>query len=595
MQSFLYDQRKRRKLTIPANIMSQQNNANSSPTASSNEHHDIILTNDAATPNLESSVVGDDRTLRNSRIVEIRHPKRNYVKLVHTSKIADRYQLSNAAVAAVATAVLMDYEVVDAENTQKVVDPNKVRKNREIQRNSAFHSQQKNKNPIFALYFDGRNDQTMTYEQEKITMKKQNHISLVQQPGSFYIGHCTVESHGSYTTTQQILSYFSRYSIPVNNILAVGCDGCNENTGKFGGTIAYLESELGHPLQWFVCLLHFNELPLRHLILEHDGVTKSPKTFDGPIGKRMQNCEQQPVVKFGKIDFDCNIGDLSELSKSISSDQSYLYDICTAISNGVCESDLEKRFPGKLSHSRFVTAANRLCRLYVSTRHPSNLLVALVKYILRVYAPTHFNIKYRPSCVFGPIHLLNVIKNSRFLEGKYLNTVQRTIARNAFFSHPESIALTMLCDNDKNVRYRAWRRLIEIRKYLSNDRVRTFNLPRLNFNANDYTEMIDFEREAQTTPPILRNFNFNMGDAKFYARKKIFEYDIGFDLKDLPCHTQSVERCVKLVTEASKCVCGEERRDGFIINTLTSRNVMPVFRTKTDFNLNNMNVEQASV
>lgn len=144
MQSFLYDQRKRRKLTIPANIMSQQNNANSSPTASSNEHHDIILTNDAATPNLESSVVGDDRTLRNSRIVEIRHPKRNYVKLVHTSKIADRYQLSNAAVAAVATAVLMDYEVVDAENTQKVVDPNKVRKNREIQRNSAFHSQQKN-------------------------------------------------------------------------------------------------------------------------------------------------------------------------------------------------------------------------------------------------------------------------------------------------------------------------------------------------------------------------------------------------------------------------------------------------------------------
>lgn len=589
MQSFLYDQRKRRKLTIPANIMSQQNNANSSQTASSNEHHDIILTNDAATPNLESSVVGDDRTLRNSRIVEIRHPKRNYVKLVHTSKIADRYQLSNAAVAAVATAVLMDYEVVDAENTQKVVDPNKVRRNREIQRNS------KNKNPIFALYFDGRNDQTMTYEQEKITMKKQNHISLVQQPGSFYIGHCTVESHGSYTTTQQILSYFSRYSIPVNNILAVGCDGCNENTGKFGGTIAYLESELGHPLQWFVCLLHFNELPLRHLILEHDGVTKSPKTFDGPIGKRMQNCEQQPVVKFGKIDFDCNIGDLSELSKSISSDQSYLYDICTAISNGVCESDLEKRFPGKLSHSRFVTAANRLCRLYVSTRHPSNLLVVLVKYILRVYAPTHFNIKYRPSCVFGPIHLLNVIKNSRFLEGKYLNTVQRTIARNAFFSHPESIALTMLCDNDKNVRYRAWRRLIEIRKYLSNDRVRTFNLPRLNFNANDYTEMIDFEREAQTTPPILRNFNFNMGDAKFYARKKIFEYDIGFDLKDLPCHTQSVERCVKLVTEASKCVCGEERRDGFIINTLTSRNVMPVFRTKTDFNLNNMNVEQASV
>jgi len=31
-----------------------------------------------------------------------------------------------------------------------------------------------------------------------------------------------------------------------------------------------------------------------------------------------------------------------------------------------------------------------------------------------------------------------------------------------------------------------------------------------------------------------------------------------------PCHTQSVERSVKLVTDASIAVCGESARDGFI-------------------------------
>jgi len=31
-----------------------------------------------------------------------------------------------------------------------------------------------------------------------------------------------------------------------------------------------------------------------------------------------------------------------------------------------------------------------------------------------------------------------------------------------------------------------------------------------------------------------------------------------------PCHTQAVERAVKLVTDASTAVCGESARDGFI-------------------------------
>ena len=52
-----------------------------------------------------------------------------------------------------------------------------------------------------------------------------------------------------------------------------------------------------------------------------------------------------------------------------------------------------------------------------------------------------------------------------------------------------------------------------------------------------------------------------------------------------PCHTQAVERCVKVVTEASAAVCDEKSRDGFIRTRLASRELMPTLESKRDFHL----------
>ena len=57
------------------------------------------------------------------------------------------------------------------------------------------------------------------------------------------------------------------------------------------------------------------------------------------------------------------------------------------------------------------------------------------------------------------------------------------------------------------------------------------------------------------------------------------------DFPRFPCHTQSVERCVKLFTDASNAVCGEKSRDGFIRVRLASRNIMPNFNTQVEFHL----------
>lgn len=78
----------------------------------------------------------------------------------------------------------------------------------------------------------------------------------------------------------------------------------------------------------------------------------------------------------------------------------------------------------------------------------------------------------------------------------------------------------MLNDDDENVRCPAWQKIIQVRKTNLNENVRTFNLPRINFDANNYLGMINIDQETHTVPPILKNFDFTNNDATNYAKKK---------------------------------------------------------------------------
>ena len=88
----------------------------------------------------------------------------------------------------------------------------------------------------------------------------------------------------------------------LDKFVAIGCDGTNVNTGRKGGIIALMEQELQKPLQWLICQLHANELPLRHLLIHLDGATSGPHAFKGKIGKAMSVCETLPIVDFTPIE-----------------------------------------------------------------------------------------------------------------------------------------------------------------------------------------------------------------------------------------------------------------------------------------------------
>lgn len=105
-----------------------------------------------------------------------------------------------------------------------------------------------------------------------------------------------------------------------------------------------------------------------------------------------------------------------------------------------------------------------------------------------------------------------------------------------------------------------------------------FITPRLNFEATDYTDMIRCDTCKLSPPLLLKNITDEEIKHLIHTATPLQP-----DFDNFPCHRQVVERCVKLVSEASQKVCGVDARDGFTRTTLLSRSIMPEFSQKSDF------------
>lgn len=363
-------------------------------------------------------------------------------KLPTLAEACDRTGVSDRSAAILVSAVLKDLGVISKEDSSKIVDRSKIRRERTQCRTNLKRKFNVTEPMVYGIFFDGRKDKTIVQEKkgEKFCRKTivEEHIVLVSEPGSTYLGHVTPVSGSSNHIKASILSYLQQ-NVNLSKLWAVGCDDTVVNTGSKNG-VRQLEIAVGRPLQWFICLLHANELPLRHLMQHLDGKTSGPRGYSGNIGKLLETCENLPLVDFEKIEVNLPVVDL----KTLSTDQKYLYEICQGISLGNVSTSLSQREPGKMAHSRWVTTANRILRLYVSTISPSENLKILAQYVVKVYAPTWFEIKCHSSCGNGTTHLFGMIQKSRYLPIEFKKIIDPVIQRNGYFGHPENILLAML-------------------------------------------------------------------------------------------------------------------------------------------------------
>lgn len=493
------------------------------------------------------------------------------------ARACDRYGVSDRSAAAIASAVLEDVGIITENNALSVIDKNKVRRQRRKARTRLQMSETQIE--LRGLFFDGRKDQTLTNRKEGRTFHRrtvvEEHISIISEPGSSYLGHTSPSSGSAKDIAKSIVDYLTINNISTEKLEAIGCDGTNVNTGLKGGVIRLLEEKYEKPLQWLVCQLHANELPLRHLVQNLDGSTSGPRGFTGPIGKQLSKCEHLPLTNFARIP-----GDFPSIElKDLSTDQRYLLEISMAVCSGKCSPELSNRDPGKLNHSRWLTTANRLLRLYVASDEPSTSLVSLVTYIIKVYVPLWFSIKSKPSCKDGALHLFRMIELSRYLPEDLRRIVDPVIQRNGFFGHPENILLSMITDQRLHIRELGLRRILKVRTQTNAPTaLRRFVVPQLDFDANDYVELINWQDVEITEPPLTVSIS---DDAiKLFVANGSAPV---VDFPRFPCHTQAVERCVKLVTESSANVCSAEARDGFIRTRVAARATMPCFNTKADY------------
>jgi len=173
-----------------------------------------------------------------------------------------------------------------------------------------------------------------------------------------------------------------------------------------------------------------------------------------------------------------------------------------------------------------------------------------------------------------------MIKKKEYLPEHLKLKLHSVIQKNAFWGHPENVLVAMLGDSRQEVLKEAAKIILKARNSKKPKTLRKFTLPKLNFQANDYPQLVDWKEIHITSPPIADELTDDDLEDILAGKEDCLESLS--PLLHLPCHTLAVERCVKEVSAASS-VCGFDAHDGLIRARLLDRKIMSAFDTKAQF------------
>ncbi|GBM14199.1 hypothetical protein AVEN_61012-1 [Araneus ventricosus] len=130
-------------------------------------------------------------------------------KVLAAVRTLDRFGISDRAGAAIVSDALQDVGIIAESNVLNLVDRNKIRRGRTKARTTLLSQVIKDYgHDQFGLYFDGRKDRTLSMEDNRRKVIIEEHISLVKEPGSEYIGHESVNFGRAQIIGNNIYSFF---------------------------------------------------------------------------------------------------------------------------------------------------------------------------------------------------------------------------------------------------------------------------------------------------------------------------------------------------------------------------------------------------
>ncbi|GBL86267.1 hypothetical protein AVEN_131994-1 [Araneus ventricosus] len=128
-------------------------------------------------------------------------------KVLAAVRTLDRFDTSDRAGAAIVSTALQDVTFISESNVLNVVDRNKIRRGRTKARTTLLSQVIKDyDHNQFGLYFDGRKDRTLSIEDNRRIIIIEEHISLVKEPGSEYIGRVSRNATQQQGIRVQVLS-----------------------------------------------------------------------------------------------------------------------------------------------------------------------------------------------------------------------------------------------------------------------------------------------------------------------------------------------------------------------------------------------------
>jgi hypothetical protein len=220
---------------------------------------------------------------------------------------------------------------------------------------------------------------------------------------------------------------------------------------------------------------------------------------------------------------------------------------------------------------RWLTTAIRLLMMYTRSEKPSDTLVRLVTYIQRIYGPVWFVVKRQVSFVRGPVILFSIIEEVKQMENSesLAEVVFPIIQRNAFCCLPENFLASLVYSEEASSRSMGVKHILKIRSEGNKDLLPN-TVPVLNFQAEDWTGLIDVP-SACYEPPVT----------KILTVEELEDLVVNpLEPPRIPIHSQSVERAVKMVSDASKLAHSYQKRHECIVATAASREKRKAFTSK---------------
>ncbi|GBM18692.1 hypothetical protein AVEN_8992-2-1, partial [Araneus ventricosus] len=135
------------------------------------------------------------------------------ISLSHSASAAFRTGVSEKDVASIASAVLQDARLF-TEDKNLVVAKSKIRREKKKLGKKIQEKENLDGLKIKSIFFDGRRDKTLfigeTKDKQHRRQKDEDHITLLSEPGSQYLGHLTPRSGHDEEITASLLFFLVR-------------------------------------------------------------------------------------------------------------------------------------------------------------------------------------------------------------------------------------------------------------------------------------------------------------------------------------------------------------------------------------------------